>query len=301
MLLKGWRKSTLQQYNVYLKKWIIFCEQNKQKPLKRNKFLVLKFLKRLFKLNYSYSAINTARSALSVLFDNPSIGESTLVTRFMKAVYNLRPNLPKYHDTWEVSTVLRYLQSLSPVRFLSLQQLSMKLATLLALTTAQRIQTIHALNLKHCVFKDNYVMFSVQSILKHSNPNNKTSNCFTIHAFDKNRKICPVFLLKYYIKRTEKLRQDDQLFINNQNPHNATSKETISRWIKLCLQKAGINTKKYTTHSTRSASTSAAAAASVDITTIMKAAKWSNASTFTKHYNRQVAEESFSAAVLQTL
>ena len=49
MLLKGWRKSTLQQYNVYLKKWITFCEQNKQKPLKRNKFLVLKFLKRLFK------------------------------------------------------------------------------------------------------------------------------------------------------------------------------------------------------------------------------------------------------------
>ena len=39
LLLKGWRQSTLQQYNVYLKKWIKFCNDRRVQPLKRDKTL----------------------------------------------------------------------------------------------------------------------------------------------------------------------------------------------------------------------------------------------------------------------
>ena len=301
MLLKGWRRSTRQQYNVYLKKWIQFCNERRITPLRRDKILVLKFLQKLFKSNLSYSSLNTCRSALSAVFDKPPIGDTPLISRFMRAVYNQRPNLPKYHDTWQVSTVLEYLRSLSPVKFLSLQQLSLKLATLLALVTGSRVQSIHAMNLDFCEYRDDSIVFHIQSLLKHSRPSNKVSNCITISAYSKDKKICPVFLLKYYIKRTAALRQNNQLFINNSKPHKPISKDTLSRWIKKGINKAGINTAKYSSHSTRSASTSAAAAASVDITTIMKAAKWSSSCTFSKHYNKPIADHSFGTAILQSL
>ena len=301
LLLKGWRRSTLQQYNVYLKKWIQFCNERKVKPLRRDKLLVLKFLQKLFKSNLSYSSLNTCRSALSAVFDKPPIGDTPLISRFMRSVYNQRPNLPKYHDTWQVSTVLEYLRSLSPVKFLSLKQLSLKLATLLALVTGSRVQTLHAMDLNFCEYKDDSIVFYIQSLLKHSRPSNKVSNGITISAYKKDKRICPVFLLKYYIKRTASLRKNNQLFINNNKPHKPISKDTLSRWIKMGIKKSGINTAKYSSHSTRSASTSAAAAASVDITTIMKAAKWSNSCTFTKHYKKPIADNSFSTAILQSL
>ena len=300
-MMNGWRKSTLRQYDVYLKKWIHYCKTKNNHPLERNVNCVLQFLKHLYTLKYSYSAINTARSALSVIFDSPPIGDTPLVSRFLKAVYNLRPNLPKYSQTWSVSTVLKHLESLSPVRFLSLQVLSHKLATLLALVTGQRLQTLHALDLKFCVYEKDCIVFNIQSLLKHSTPANKTSNCVYIHAYPDNKKICPMFLLKYYIKRTEKLRKDSMLFINHMQPHNPISKDTLSRWVKISLQKAGINTTKFKVHSTRSASTSAAAAASVDINTILKAASWTNSNTFAKHYNKPIINNTYSKAILKTL
>ena len=99
------------QYNVYLKKWISFCSTQDHQPLERNDLLCLEFLRRLLKFNYSYSAINSARSALSCIFDNPPFGELPLVTRFMKSVYNIKPHQPRYHKTWDVSTVLKYLEN----------------------------------------------------------------------------------------------------------------------------------------------------------------------------------------------
>ena len=302
-LLKGWRPSSLNQYKCYLNKWNTFCIEHNTNPLERNDTLALTFLRKLFKRGYKYSALNTARSALSIIFDTPlpSFGESPLTKRFMRAMYNLRPNLPKYHTTWDVSVVLKYLETLSPVRFLNLQQLSHKLVTLLALVTAQRLQTLHALNLDNCEITKTSAIFNIQQLLKHSNPLNKTSNNIIIQSFQPNKKICPLFHLKYYIKRTADLRKSGKLFLNHQQPHHPVSKETLSRWVKLTLTKAGINTKVYSAHSTRSAATSAAANSALDITTILKSASWTKASTFRKYYHRDTGKPSFGNTVLQTL
>ena len=141
------------------------------------------------------------------------------------------------------------------------------------------------------------------SLLKHSKPSNKASNQVVLHAFDNNKKVCPVFLIKYYIRRTKSLRDNTQLFISPHRPHHPVAKSTLSRWVKLTLAKAGINTDIYTAHSTRSASTSAAAAASVDISKIMKAASWTNASTFKRFYRKDIVDPSgsFGNTILKKL
>ena len=52
--------------------------------------------------------------------------------------------------------------------------------------------------------------------------------------------------------------------------------------------KADINTQVYKAHSTRAASTSAAAIASIDINKTLQVASWTNANTFNKYYNKAI-------------
>jgi hypothetical protein len=61
-------------------------------------------------------ALNTARSALSTVFtlpNNQKFGTQTLVTGSMKGVFETRPSLPRYSETWDVNVVLDYLGGLT--------------------------------------------------------------------------------------------------------------------------------------------------------------------------------------------
>ena len=67
------------------------------------------FLATLFSSGLGYSAINTARSALSsvlLLPNNTTFGSHPLVTRFLKGVFELKPSLPRYSVIWDVGVVL---------------------------------------------------------------------------------------------------------------------------------------------------------------------------------------------------
>ena len=62
-------------------------------------------------------------------------GQQKLVIRFIKCVFEVKPALPKYSNTWNVNVVLNYLELLQPHNKLTLKELSQKLAMLLALLT----------------------------------------------------------------------------------------------------------------------------------------------------------------------
>ena len=104
--------------------------------------------------------------------------------------------------------------------------------------------------------------------------------------------------LVYYLSVTETLRKSTTLFISFIKPHGAVTASTIGRWIKIVLGEAGIDTSIFTAHSTRSASTSKAAA-SVPVDTILATAGWKEESTFRKYYSRTVpGSKQLSTAVL---
>jgi hypothetical protein len=151
----------------------LFCDKRKINSVCPTLNQVLEFLNSLFESGLSYSAINSARSALSAYgincnhvldlccFNNPSknivyewqffskpfkvskwrdwtllagihfnhvpVGSNAIIIRFMKGVYNVRPSEPKYCKTWDVSNVLCYLRKLSPIKFISLNDLTLKL------------------------------------------------------------------------------------------------------------------------------------------------------------------------------
>ena len=290
-LLCSWRPSTQKQYLVYHEKWSRFCKVKKINEFHRDTSRILEFLQTMVDDKYSYSAINTARSALSALFNSPPIGEHAAVKRFMKGVYNLNPPLPRYSKVWDVSIVLNYLECFSPGKCLNLLQLSQKLATLIALVTSQRCQSLQALDTEHMEINDLHAKFHIQKLLKHNSHTNKVLNVITLPAYKVNKKLCPVTYLKQYLKRTQRLRTDTQLFIGTQKPHKPVSTSTISRWIKFILKVAGINTDIYKAHSCRAASSSAAAL-SLDIHHILQAGSWTRANTFATFYNKPIEETS---------
>ena len=258
----------------------------------------LEFLAELFHSGLGYSSINAARSALSSvlsLFDGVTFGQHNLVVRFMKGVFNRKPPIARYSASWDVGTVLNYLRRLSPVRNLSLKDLTIKLCMLLALVTGQRCQTLHLLDLKLLCRGQDYV-FRFESPLKHSRAN-KPAPSVVLKAFPPDRRLCILTVLKEYISRTSTLRgSHTRLLISYIKPHGPVCRASVGRWVKLCLVKSGIDTKIYSAHSTRMASTSKAAFAGLPLNTLMESAGWSSAGTFKTFYFRDSL--SFAEAVL---
>ena len=85
------------------------------------------------------------------------------------------------------------------------------------------------------------------------------------------------------------MRKEEFLFLAVRKPFVSVGAQTLSRWIKLTLAKAGIDIKVFSGHSTRHASTSAALSKGLDVDTIKKTAGWSERSeVFAKYYNRPI-------------
>ena len=134
---------------MYINKWLQFSSERKNDPLHPTVTAVLFFLHSLFKSGLSYSALNTARSAVSSTdmrdSDAPShtpVGKHFLVCRYLKGVFNKLKPVPKYNNIWSVYTVLDYLSLFWPLHEINLKELTLKLVMLIALTTGQRCQTL---------------------------------------------------------------------------------------------------------------------------------------------------------------
>lgn len=122
----------------------------------------------------------------------------------------------------------------------------------------------------------------------------------SFHAYLSDPRICVIKCRKQYVRRTAELRgSEQQLLISYKVPHKAIGSQTLSRWLRSLLTKAGISVD-YTGHSTRSASTSQAANAGVPMELILAAADWSSATVFNKHYHKKT-QNTFADAVLSTV
>lgn len=67
IIMQSWRPGTQKQYNTYLQKWRAFCESRSISTLQPTVAEALDFFVFLYESGSSYSAINSARSALSAV------------------------------------------------------------------------------------------------------------------------------------------------------------------------------------------------------------------------------------------
>lgn len=233
--------------------------------------------------------MNNCRAAISLIVDK-RVSESQVISRFFKGIFRSRPPKPKYDKTWDVKPVLESVAKLYPLHSLNLVKLTNKLIVLLALGTAQRVQTLSLIKLSNISKKASGYEIEIRDLIKTSRPG-ACQPLLLLPKFTEKPELCIASTLKSYINVTKSLRGDiDTLLLTTKKPYKAASSQTISRWIRSYLVTCGIS-KEFKAHSTRHAVTSAALKKGINLNIIKSTAGWSKDSqVFVRFYNRPIQE-----------
>ena len=155
-----------------------WCSSSKSNPFAADLSKVLGFLAEQFQEGKQYRSLNCYRSAISsahLPIDGFPVGKHPLVCRLLKGVFNLRPPLPRYDCTWDVTKVTSYLKDLGDNEQMSLKQLTQKLAMLLALVLAHRSSGLVRLNLQGSKFTPEGVVLTQTGLAKQTKPGKEDS------------------------------------------------------------------------------------------------------------------------------
>lgn len=292
-VLSSITSSSWKQYNSYLQQWVSFCTETGISYLDPKPTHVCQFLTNLVNAGKSYNTINTARSAVSLLSQHQptSVGSHPLVKRVVRAAGKLNPPKPKYETVWNPAPVTEHIKTMWPHDSMSLENLSKKLAFLLAFTTSHRVQTLSLINIDNIQFNEDGAEIFIPEAIKTSGPN-RPQPCLILPKFNDHPYWCVVQCLQDFLTMTTALRKEKTLFVSLSAPHKPVGTQTISRWIKNVLQASGVNTTVFTAHSVRHVSTSSALRNGVDIESIRKRAGWtSKSATFARFYNRPITND----------
>lgn len=110
---------------------------------------IANFLIYLFEKWYEYITINSYRSAISSFHPEHEVikvGQTVLIKQLMTGVFNSRPPIPRYTETWDVDLVLKYILNLPEDKDLTLKQFFHTVAISMSLTSACRSSEIRKLD-----------------------------------------------------------------------------------------------------------------------------------------------------------
>lgn len=208
-----------------------------------------------------------------------------LVFQFLRGVFHLRPSLPRYTETWDISNAICFLKSLENNSVLPTKMLTHELAMLLSLTVPSRCSELAARDLRFRRFYPQGVVFNLAALTKTVRTGQALKACFHTR-FNEDLDLCPCACLEEYERRTMHPEEPNILFLYVIKPFKPVSLNTIARWIKEILALSDIDTDVFKAHSTRGAAATAAADKGVSISEILQLGDWSQVNTFQKFYYR---------------
>ena len=106
--------------------------------------------------------------------------------------------------TWDVGKVFKFLAAWHPHSGLSLKQLTLKTVSLIALTSSDRAQTIHALDIHNLNYVAQGLEFNIPSILKHSRKGRPSRRVLCVEWDAPELNVCKY--VEAYIAKTFKFR-----------------------------------------------------------------------------------------------
>lgn len=277
------------QYSVTYKLWWVFCRDNNLNCYDTEISQVILFLTERYNEGSSFGTMNSHRSALSLLLGG-EVSTDVRIKRLLKGAFKLRPSVPKYTTTWDPQMVLSNISNWFPNENLSIEKITKKLVTLLALCTAHRVQTLSLIKLDNIIINSNEITIVISDIIKTSGPG-RDQPILILPYFNDKRSICPATTLQDYLQLTKNLRPvgSKNLLLTWKRPHRSASAQSISRWIKQVLYDSGVDVSVFSAHSTRHASTTAASSAGISLEIIRKTAGWTKTSeTFANFYQRPI-------------
>ena len=277
-----------------IKKWKKFCEEWNVDFHSPDVNHLADFFTHLFNKNeYAVSTLSTIRSGMKTILSRDSQEKLShpRITKLFSSMNRLKPSTPALaDDVWDVGKVVKYLEQVYPkYRDIELLQLSEKCATLILISTMCRGQNLTMMDIsdtKMRKFPDKFVFILDKATKGYRNATHKFMQKMSICKFPREPKICPYRCLEVYLDRTRR-RSTTQLFVSTQH-FTAASRDTISRWVKTVMARAGIDTQLFKPHSTRAASATKARFLGMPLDMIMEQAGWANPASFYRHYFRKI-------------
>ena len=292
IMLQSRRASTTQTYEAPWGKWVLWCQQRSLDPTNTTKKFVIDFLTELFEKGLEYRTINVYRSAISAYhlpIDSTPVGQIKEVCQLLSGMDNIRPATPKYSVIWEVQPVIDCLKNLGEEERLSNKDLTLKTVMLMALTAIKRCSDLHILDVRFMATGTDKVIFQLNERPKNFKKKGGKPDPIIFSASGES--LCPVSTIKAYIERTKPWREansETKFFLSFIKPHKSVKPCTIGRWLKTVLANGGIDTSKFTAHSTRAAASSKMKTLGATVAEIMNCGNWNSSSTWQRFYNRQI-------------
>lgn len=306
IMIASLSENSIKQYNSCLRQWWCYSKTHNTDIYNTSIPIIISYLTQIFNNGVSYQSLNCHRSALSLIIGS-HVGSDDRIKRLFKGFFKLRPVKSKYENVWDPNTVLLHLSPWYPLDSLGIENLTKKLAMLVALATGQRVQTLFCIKTNNLNFNHEGVVIMITDILKTSCPR-RTALKLVLPYLNEKPELCPVKILIEYLERTRSVREKDtsliRLFLTFKKPFKEATTQTISRWLRQVMYASGVDTSVFSAHSTRHASSSRACRQGVTVDSILKAVGWSSrSSTFANHYNRPLGNDSnnqidFARAVL---
>jgi hypothetical protein len=264
------------------------------------------FLASKFQEGREYATLNVYRSALSAFHPEIAghkVGQHPEVKQFLTGVFNMRPPLPKYSETWDVKIVLDYMKAMGENEQMTDKDLTQKLVMLLSLTNAARAHEVQNLSLVHMEDYGNKIVIHIPNLTKTKRPG-KAQISMTLQVYPDDKQLDVVECLRTYLMRTKSWRvtpaQNEKILLALVEPHKPISTATVSRWVKDVMGKAGIDTEKFKAHSVRGAATTKAFQGGLSVAQILQKANWSRSNTFYKYYYKgSITKNDFQEKVLK--
>ena len=184
---------------------------------------------------------------------------------------------------WSVEKLLTCLKSWHPIENLTLKQMTIKTASLIALSSSDRGQTLNLMSIDRMHIGESVISFVITERLKTTRRRLKPKVVTVPVCSDEA--LNPKLYVQEYLVKTAQFRRPEhnKLFLSWATKRPVT-KPTLARWLKHALREAGIDTSVYSAHSYRGSSLSAAFAKGISLEKIVKAGDWTNVNTFKAHY-----------------
>ena len=261
----------------------MFCSKRKIDPLHPPQFQLINFLAEDNKITSTKSALGWI-----LCINHSKMLDHQDFTKILssRAFKPLKEKTCEY--VWDPQMIVDYWSNRPHNNDLSLMELMQKVTTLLLLCSGRRPGEIRSLSLNSMVKTPLKFMFTLPVHTKTSRAHVPEDREFPVRRFRSNPRVCPYETLENYINRTQNDRQTDKLLVTANGKFTPVSGMTVSRWTRIVMENAGINTDLFKPYSTRSATASKLAAKTGSLDRVLELGKWRSTSAFFQHYLRRV-------------
>ena len=254
----------------------------------------------------SVSAIKGYRSMLAAVFgfNHKSVFESQVLTQLIRSFAIEVPRRTFSKPSWDLDKVLSYLASdkFQDMGSISLDLLTKKTLFLVALATAKRLGELQAVSSVIATNQDDFMLSYLPEFLAKTetseSPVNRVFRLKSLSSLvgnERERTLCPVRALKFYLDRVKSQSRPRNLFVSVQNPSRPMTRGAMSFFLRSVIIEAdAINDpaeegrRSTGPHSIRGVSTSAQFLRNMSVATVLETACWKSSSVFTTFYLKDV-------------